>query len=186
ATEVPAQPPGVVFLFPGGGVQHANMGLDLYRDGGVFRQEVDRCCELLQAETGWDLRQWLFPAPGEEVEADAALSAMDKAQPALFVIGYALARMWMARGVQPVSMLGHSLGEYVAACLAGVFELPYALRIVAARGRLLQSLPQGAMTSVPLAEAELQSLLDAGCDLGAVNGERLCVLSGPLAAIEAA
>lgn len=186
ATEVPAQPPGVVFLFPGGGVQHANMGLDLYRDGGVFRQEVDRCCELLQAETGWDLRQWLFPAPGEEVEADAALSAMDKAQPALFVIGYALARMWMARGVQPVSMLGHSLGEYVAACLAGVFELPHALRIVAARGRLLQSLPQGAMTSVPLAEAELQSLLDFGCDLGAVNGERLCVLSGPLAAIEAA
>src|SRR5258708_13151669 len=91
---------------------------------------------------------------------------MDKAQPALFVIGYALARMWMARGVQPVSMLGHSLGEYVAACLAGVFELPHALSIVAARGRLLQSLPQGAMTSVPLAEAELQSLLDWGFDLG--------------------
>ncbi|WP_336692614.1 type I polyketide synthase [Delftia acidovorans] len=190
ATEVPAQTPaqvpGVVFLFPGGGVQHANMGLDLYRSEHVFRQEVDRCCDLLQAETGWDLRRWLFPAPGDEVEADAALSAMDKAQPALFVVGYALARLWMARGVQPVSMLGHSLGEYVAACLAGVFELPHALRIVAARGRLLQSLPQGAMTSVPLAEAELQPLLDAGCDLGAVNGERLCVLSGPLAAIEAA
>jgi acyl transferase domain-containing protein len=83
-------------------------------------------------------------------------------------------------------MLGHSLGEYVAACLAGVFELADALRIVAARGRLLHSLPPGAMTSVPLAEQQLQPLLDLGCDIGAINGERLCVLSGPLAAIEAA
>jgi acyl transferase domain-containing protein/acyl carrier protein len=184
--QVPSRAPEVAFLFPGGGVQHANMGLALYRSEPVFRREIDQCCDLLASETGWDLRQWLYPPAGREAAADQALSAMDKAQPALFVVGYALARLWMARGVQPALMLGHSLGEYVAACLAGVFELADALRIVAARGRLLHSLPPGAMTSVPLAEQQLQPLLDLGCDIGAINGERLCVLSGPLAAIEAA
>jgi len=183
---VPAQAPEVAFLFPGGGVQHANMGLALYRSEPIFRDEVDRCCELLRGELGEDLRELLFPAAGSEAVADEALSRMNKAQPALFVIEYALARLWMSRGMQPALMLGHSLGEYVAACLAGVFELEDALRIVATRGRLLHSLTGGAMTSVPLAEEELEPFLRSGCDLGAINGERLCVLSGPLAAIEAA
>lgn len=183
---VPARAPEVAFLFPGGGVQHSNMGLALYRNEPVFRDVVDRCCELLRSELGEDLRVLLFPAAGDEAAADEALSRMNNAQPALFVIEYALARLWMARGVQPSQMLGHSLGEYVAACLAGVFELEDALRIVATRGRLLHSLAGGAMTSVPLAENELEPFLRSGCDLGAINGERLCVLSGPLGAIEAA
>lgn len=181
-----AASPEVVFLFPGSGVQHANMGLALYRSQPVFAAAVDRCCERLRAELGQDLRAVLFPAPGDEAAADTALARMDLQQPALFVIGYALAQLWRAWGVQPVAMLGHSLGEVVAACLAGVFALDDALHIVAARGRLLHGLPPGAMTAVPLAEAELAPFLQVGCDLAAVNGERLCVLSGPVAAIEAA
>lgn len=186
SSEAPAQNPEVGFLFPGGGVQHANMGLALYKNEPVFKEEVDRCCELLRAELGADLRQLLYPAPGGEATADEALARMDHAQPALFVMGYAMAKLWMARGVRPSLMLGHSLGEYVAACLAGVFRLEDAVRIVAARGRLLHSLPRGAMTAVPFAEHELEPFLRCGCDLGAINGERLCVLSGSLAAIEAA
>ncbi|MGQ3127888.1 SDR family NAD(P)-dependent oxidoreductase [Variovorax sp.] len=183
---VPEQAPEVVFLFPGGGTQHANMGLALYRDDDAFRADVDRCCELLRPELGFDLRELLFPAPGAETEADARLFDIAMAQPALFVVEYALAQWWMRRGVRPAAMMGHSLGEYVAACLAGVFRLEDALRVAALRGRLLQSMQPGAMTAVPLSQAELAPFLQDGCDLAAANGEQLCVLSGPIEAVEAA
>lgn len=183
---VPEQPPEVAFLFPGGGTQHANMGLALYRDDAPLREDIDRCCELLRPELGLDLRELLFPAPGAEAGADARLFDIAFAQPALFVVEYAMAHWWMRRGVRPAVMLGHSLGEYVAACLAGVFRLEDALRVAALRGRLLQSMPPGAMTAVPLSQAELAPFLTGGCDLGADNGEQLCVISGPLDAIEAA
>uniref|UniRef100_UPI0038D098E1 acyltransferase domain-containing protein n=1 Tax=Variovorax paradoxus TaxID=34073 RepID=UPI0038D098E1 len=182
---VPEQAPEVVFLFPGGGTQHANMGLALYRDDDAFRADVDRCCELLRPELGFDLRELLFPAPGAETEADARLFDIAMAQPALFVVEYALAQWWMRRGVRPAAMMGHSLGEYVAACLAGVFRLEDALRVAALRGRLLQSMQPGAMTAVPLSQAELAPFLQGGCDLAAANGEQLCVLSGPIEAVEA-
>ena len=181
----PEQPPEVVFLFPGGGTQHANMGLALYRDDAPFRADIDRCCESLHPELGLDLRTLLFPASGAEAEADARLFDIALAQPALFVIEYAMAQWWMRRGVRPAVMMGHSLGEYVAACLAGVFRLEDALRVAALRGRLLQSMPPGAMTAVPMSQAELAPFLTDGCDLGAANGEQLCVISGPLEAIEA-
>ncbi|WP_198087808.1 type I polyketide synthase [Variovorax sp. E3] len=188
AAPAPEQPPEVAFLFPGGGTQHANMGLALYQADEPFRADVDRCCELLRADLGLDLRELLFPAPGAEAEAeaDARLFDIAFAQPALFVIEYAMAHWWMRRGVRPTVMLGHSLGEYVAACLAGVFRLEDALRVAALRGRLLKSMQPGAMTAVPLSQAELAPFLVDGCDLGAANGEQLCVLSGPLEAIEAA
>lgn len=182
---VPEKPPQVVFLFPGGGTQHANMGLALYRDDAPFRADIDRCCESLRPELGLDLRTLLFPAPGAEAEADVRLFDIALAQPALFVIEYAMAQWWMRRGVRPAMMMGHSLGEYVAACLAGVFRLEDALRVAALRGRLLQSMPPGAMTAVPMSQAELVPFLTEGCDLGAANGEQLCVISGPLEAIEA-
>ena len=182
----PETAPEVVFLFPGGGTQHANMGLALYRDHPVFREEVDRCCALLENILGEDLRALLYPAPEAEAEADARLARIEYTQPLLFVAEYAMARLWMARGVRPALMLGHSLGEYVAACLAGVFRLEDALRIVAERGRLMQSMQPGAMTAIALSEAELQPFLATGCDIAAINGEQLCVLAGPLAAIEAA
>ncbi len=181
----PAQAPDVVFLFPGGGTQHAHMGAALYRHSATFRGQVDTCCGLLKQETGFDLIEDLFPTPGQEAAANQRLSGMERAQPALFIVEYAMARWWMQAGVQPALMLGHSLGEYVAACLAGVFRLEDALRIVATRGRLMQTLAPGAMSAVPLAEAELAPFL-AGCDVAAVNGEQLCVLAGPVPAIEQA
>ncbi|MBO9643442.1 MAG: SDR family NAD(P)-dependent oxidoreductase [Pseudacidovorax sp.] len=183
---VPAEPPGVVFLFPGGGTQHAGMGQALYRGHPVFREEVDRCCALLEPVMGMDLRTLLYPAPGSEAEADGQLARIEYTQPALFIVEYAMARLWMSRGVRPALMLGHSLGEYVAACLAGVFRLEDALAIVAARGRLMQSMQPGAMMAVALPEAQLQTFVAAGCDIAAINGESLCVLAGPLTAIEAA
>lgn len=179
-----AATPEVVFLFPGGGTQHARMGEALYRRDAFFRAEIDRCCELLQPQLGKDLRELLFPAAGAEAEADRELFRMALAQPALFVVEHALARWWMHCGVQPALMLGHSLGEYVAACLAGVFRLEDALSIVATRGRLMETLEAGAMTAVALPEAELAPLLGEGCDLAAVNGESLCVLAGPVVAVE--
>jgi phthiocerol/phenolphthiocerol synthesis type-I polyketide synthase E len=182
----PATAPEVAFLFPGGGTQHANMGAALYRGDPVFRGEVDRCCALLNDTMGADLRQLIYPAAGAEAAADQSLSCIEYTQPALFIVEYAMARAWMARGVRPAVMLGHSLGEYVAACLAGVFSLEDALRIVAARGRLMQSMPAGAMTAVALTEAELAPFLAADCDIAAINGEQLCVLAGPLQAIETA
>lgn len=186
ARAVPASPPEVAFLFPGGGTQHANMGLALYRGHPVFREELDRCCDALREATGMDLRPLLYPAAGGEAAADAQLGRIECTQPALFIVEYAMARLWMSRGVQPAVMLGHSLGEYVAACLAGVFRLEDALRIVATRGRLMQSMAPGAMTAVALPEAELAPFLATGCDVAAVNGAQLCVLAGPTAAIEAA
>ncbi|WP_066341971.1 type I polyketide synthase [Azohydromonas lata] len=187
ALRVPASAPEVAFLFPGGGTQHANMGLALYRDHPVFREEVDRCCEALAGTMGMDLRALLYPASQGEAEADARLARIEYTQPLLFIVEYAMARLWMSRGIRPAMMLGHSLGEYVAACLAGVFRLEDALRIVAERGRLMRSMQSGAMTAVTLSETELQPLLaTTGCDIAAVNGERLCVLAGPTAAIEAA
>ena len=186
SSRAPAAAPEVVFLFPGGGTQHARMGEALYRDSAVFREELDRCAALLRDCAGIDLLALMFPADGDEAAANERLFRIEFAQPALFAVEYAMARWWMSCGVQPTLMLGHSLGEYVAACLSGVFSLEDALRIVATRGRLMQTLAPGAMTAVSLPESELADFLGDGCDLAAVNGEQLCVLAGPVAAIERA
>ncbi|NVM91278.1 acyl transferase domain-containing protein/acyl carrier protein [Variovorax sp. SG517] len=183
AIRAPASAPSVVFLFPGGGTQHALMGQALYRNSAVFRETLDRCAALLKQDVGIDLPGLLFPADGDEQTANERLARIEFAQPALFAIEYAMARWWMHRGVTPSMMLGHSLGEYVAACVAGVFSLEDALRIAAARGRLMQTMAPGAMTAVSLTEAGLAPYLSDGCDLAAVNAEQLCVLAGPLDAI---
>jgi phthiocerol/phenolphthiocerol synthesis type-I polyketide synthase E len=177
--------PGVAFLFPGQGAQHVGMGAELYATERVVREHVDHCCELLRPHLGLDLRELLFPPPAAADECAARLTRTDMAQPALFVIEYALARLWMEWGVQPQTMLGHSIGEYVAACLTQVFRLEHALQLVALRGRLMQSLPAGAMLAVPLAPDEIQPLLGAELALAAINAPRLCTVSGPLPAIEA-
>ncbi|MFM8330493.1 MAG: beta-ketoacyl synthase N-terminal-like domain-containing protein [Candidatus Methylumidiphilus sp.] len=180
-----AQHNGVVFMFPGQGSQYLGMAAALHRHEPVFREHLDRCADLLRADLGLDLRSLLFP------EADAAAAAAERleqtalAQPALFAVEYALAQLWMSWGVEPQAMIGHSIGEYVAACLAGVFSLQDALALVAARGRLMQAQLTGAMLAVPLAEAALPPLPDAGLDLAAVNAPALCVVSGPVAAVEA-
>jgi len=169
----------VAFLFPGQGAQHAGMARGLYATEEVFRREVDHCCELLD-RLDVDLRAVLW----EQGEA-ARLEQTVYTQPALFVIEYALARLWMSWGIEPKAMIGHSIGEYVAACLAGVFSLADALALVAARGRLMQGLPEGAMLSVPLPAAEVAERLGADLSLAAVNGPALCVVSGPVPAIAA-
>ncbi|MEJ1169510.1 type I polyketide synthase [Variovorax sp. CCNWLW235] len=176
--KAPASAPEVVFLFPGSGSQHAFMGAALHSESAVFRAALDRCIDLLRTQSGIDLQPLLFPAADEEASANDRLFHIEVAQPALFAVEYALAQWWLHRGVKPALMMGHSLGEYVAACVAGVFSLEDALRIVAQRARLVQVLPAGAMLSVPLAESELAPFLEMGCDLAAVNGEQLCVLAG--------
>jgi amino acid adenylation domain-containing protein len=172
-----ARPP-VAFLFPGQGTQHVGMGHELYLTEPVFREQVDRCCELLQPHLGLDLRSLLYPADDEIEEAGRRLAQTAVTQPALFVIEYGLAKLWMHRGVRPQGMIGHSLGEYTAACLAGVFSLEDALRLVATRARLMQAQPPGVMLALRMAEQPLKDLLVPGLSLAAVNGPQLCVVSG--------
>ncbi|HEX6290854.1 MAG TPA: SDR family oxidoreductase, partial [Herpetosiphonaceae bacterium] len=179
----------IVFMFPGQGAQYVNMGRELYEQEPVFRQQIDRCADLLlphlHPEGTRDLRDVLYP-PASQI--DATTRQIDQtalAQPALFAIEYALARLWQSWGVRPAAMIGHSIGEYVAATLAGVFSLEDALALVAARGRLMQSLPPGAMLAVPLAEVEVLPLLGSQLDLAAVNGPALCVVAGETEAVAA-
>lgn len=174
----------VVFAFSGQGTQRIRMGLALYERESVFQAEVDRAAEILEASLGADIRSLLYPVDAEEAAAHDAINQTQYAQAALFVVEYALAKLWMSWGIRPAAMLGHSLGELVAACLAGVMPLEDALRLVATRGRLMQSAPNGAMLAVPLPEVELTPLLGEELDLAAVNGPRQCVVSGPTDAIE--
>jgi phthiocerol/phenolphthiocerol synthesis type-I polyketide synthase E len=171
--------PSVVFMFPGQGVQHVNMGLELYRTEPIFSEVVDWCSERLISHLGIDLRTVLYPSPERTAQAQDQLSQTWIAQPGLFVIEYALARLWMQWGVRPQAMIGHSLGEYVAACVAGVFSLDEALALVAARGRMMQPLSGGAMLAVPLTENEVQPWLSENVTLAAINGPSQSMLSGP-------
>ncbi|HEX3555525.1 MAG TPA: MupA/Atu3671 family FMN-dependent luciferase-like monooxygenase [Thermoanaerobaculia bacterium] len=174
----------VAFLFPGQGAQRPGMGGAVYRREPVFRREVDRCAEILTPHLGRDLRAVLLAAP-DDAEAARDLAETALAQPALFVVSWALARLWMSWGVRPDALLGHSVGEYAAACLSGVFALEDALALVALRGRLLQALPPGAMLAVALPEEDLAPRLTGDLGLAAVNGPAACVAAGPPAAIAA-
>ncbi|HYR11343.1 MAG TPA: SDR family oxidoreductase, partial [Longimicrobium sp.] len=173
----------IAFLFPGQGAQHVRMAAGVYASEPLFRAELDRCADVLRPELGFDLRDVLFPPAGEEDEAAERLGQTAVTQPALFAVEYALARLWMSWGVRVDAMLGHSVGEFVAATLAGVFTLDDVLRLVAARGRLMQSLPAGAMLAVALPEAELLPRLPGAVSLAAVNGPESCVVSGPVEAV---
>ncbi|MEH0449387.1 amino acid adenylation domain-containing protein [Streptomyces sp. B21-102] len=173
-----------VFAFSGQGTQRIRMGHALYASEPVFRTEVDRAAEFLLPCLGRDIRELLYPADAERDAAREAIGTTRYAQPALFVVEFALAKLWMSWGVRPAAMLGHSLGELVAACLAGVLTPEDALRLVAERGRLMQKAAPGAMLAVPLPEAELLPLLPGDLALAAVNGPRECVVSGPAIAIE--
>src|SRR5579864_1600089 len=181
----PVQEPEVIFMFPGQGTQHPGMLRGLYESEPVFRATVDRCAEVLHPWLGRDLRQTLFPGPGDVVAAGRDLDQTSITQPALFTVEYALARLWMAWGVRPSAMIGHSIGEYVAACIAGVFSLEDALALVAERGRLMQALPPGAMLAVARGEDALADSMNASVSLAAVNSPTQCVLSGPAASVTA-
>jgi malonyl CoA-acyl carrier protein transacylase len=175
----------VVFMFSGQGSQHVDMARGIYESEPEFRAHVDRCAEILQPTLGYDIREVIYPATSDRGHATDTLRQTATTQPALFVIEYALAMLWQSWGVQPKAMVGHSIGEYVAACLAGVFTLEDALSLVAARGRLMQSLPAGAMLSVPLTEREIGPLLDARTCVAVINSEGMCVVSGEHDAVDA-
>ena len=174
----------VVFMFSGQGSQYPNMGKDLYHSEAIFQKEIDRCSKILLNHLGRDLRDILYPKEKSAKNAAHDLAQTLFTQPALFIIEYALAQLWISWGIRPSAMVGHSIGEYVAACLAGVFSLEDALSLVSARGRLMQELPEGHMLAVPLAEKEIRPFLGENLSLAAVNGPSLCVVSGEKEAVE--
>ena len=174
----------VVFMFPGQGSQYVNMGLELYQNEPTFREHIDRCAEILKPLLGIDLRHVLYPKPEDKEKAAGKLGQTAIAQPAIFTIEYALARLWMKWGISPQKMIGHSVGEFAAACISGVFSLKDALTLLSARGRLMQQLPPGAMLAVAMPEEKLSPLLRHDVSLAAVNGPSNCAVAGPTSAIE--
>jgi len=176
--------PPVAFMFPGGGAQYVHMGAELYGTEPIFREEVDRCCDILQSRLSLDIRQIIYPDEVGAEEAAQRLNQTSIALPALFVVEYALAKLWMTWGIHPTAMIGHSSGEYVAACLAGVFSLEDALALVGVRGRLMQSRQGGNMLAVQLPEQEIRSLISNELSLAAINGPFACTVSGSAKAVE--
>ncbi|MEP6802071.1 MAG: amino acid adenylation domain-containing protein [Acidobacteriota bacterium] len=178
-----SQSPTVAFIFPGQGAQHPGMAREIYRTEPRFREEVDRCIALL-GPSGGVVLQAIDPPGGLETIEAWKIHRTSAAQPAIFVVEFALARLWESWGVRPAAMLGHSIGEFAAATLAGVFTLEDALSLVAARGRLVEALPDGAMLAVRVKEEELATVMRPGISLAAVNTPSLCVLAGSLEDIE--
>lgn len=169
----------VIFMFPGQGSQYLNMARSLYERIPLFKDTLDHCLGLLSGHLGVDLHRSLYPIAA--VAADEKnLQATLLAQPTLFAIEYSLASFWMRLGIHPQALIGHSLGEYTAACIAGVFSLEDAARIIAIRARLMQSLPPGAMLAVGLGEQDIVRYLRADVSLAAINGARRIVISGSL------
>jgi amino acid adenylation domain-containing protein len=182
--KAPKDEPQVVFLFPGQGAQHLNMGRGLYETEGVFRDAVDRCAEILQQHLDLDLRRVLYPNGAETTGEENQINQTWLAQPAIFTVEYALARLWMSWGVMPAVLIGHSIGEYVAAVLAEAFTLEDALALLSVRARLMQALPAGSMLAIRLGAGEVEGLLPNGASLAAENSPTLCVVSGPTDLIE--
>ncbi|MFN2386111.1 MAG: amino acid adenylation domain-containing protein, partial [Thermoanaerobaculia bacterium] len=179
----PPSSPGVVFLFPGQGTQFVGMGRALYESEADFRQRLDECAEVLTPLLGVDPRRILFPVPEERVAATARLEETALAQPILFSLEYSLAALWMSWGIRPAAMIGHSVGEYVAACVSGVMAPADALALLVERGRMMEALPPGGMLAVRLSSDALQPRLSPELSLSAVNASEQSVVSGPLAAI---
>jgi acyl transferase domain-containing protein len=196
----------VVFLLPGIGDHYVGMASGLYETWAVFKQEIDQCSHILEPHLGVDIRNIIYPnsqswkKEGQrsgidlkkmlgrktDAPADPDTSNLNKtlfAHPALFTIEYAMARLWQSFGISPDAIVGHSMGEYVAACLAGVLSLEDALRLIANRAKLVNELPQGAMLAVMLPEKELLSVLPEDLSISLINGPSLCVVAGPVAAV---
>src|SRR5439155_4230198 len=196
----------LILLLPGMGDHYVGMAHDLYETWPVFKQAFDGCAQILQAHLSTDIRSVIYPTgqswekPGKpkgidlkqmlgritdaaEVQDAQRLNQTLFAQPALFTIEYAMARLWQSLGLTPEAIVGHSMGEYVAACLAGVLSLEDALRLIATRAKLVNELPQGAMLAVTLPEDELLQSLPEDLSISLINGPGLCVVAGPVAAV---
>jgi len=178
----PAEGRTVAFLFSGQGTQYTNMGFGLYMSQPVFREAMDRCSRVLgQLDEHGTLIDILYG--GKESSRDC-INQTATSQPALFALEYSLARLWESLGIKPVAVAGHSIGEYVAACEAGVFSLEDAIDLVRARGIFMQSMAPGAMLAVLRPEAEVRTFLPQSLDVAVVNSPTNCVVSGPIAEID--
>ena len=180
---VERQSSSVAFLFPGQGAQYVNMGRRVYESEKLFRREVDECSDVLSPLLGVNLRDILYPSEAGAAAAHERITQTSITQPALFVIEYALARLWMSWGIQPAAMIGHSLGEYVAACLAGVFARDDALRLLARRAGMMQGLPPGSMLAVRGSVEDIAADLGPRTSVAALNSPKLTVISGDHEAI---
>ena len=176
--------PSLVFMFPGGGAQYAGMGAELYHSEAVYHQAFDSCLDCLDDALASQIRDLVFANNDNLDNASKLLERPSSALPALFATEYALAKQLMAWGAKPQAFIGHSMGEYTAACLAGVLQLNDAMRLVALRGELFEQVALGGMLSVALAEADVRKHLSDELDIAAVNAADLCVVSGPIKAIE--
>ena len=174
--------PEVTFLFPGQGTQYIGMGYELYQAEPAFRAALDECAQMLQPLLNLDIRQCLYPDAPQIGQSNVLLQQTALTQPALFAVEYALAQLWISWGIVPQAMMGQGIGEYVAACLAGVFSLAEGLWLTANRGYLMQQLSSGAMLSVALSEAEVQPWLSSDISLAAVEGAS-CTVAGSVTAI---
>ena len=175
----------VVFLFPGQASQYVNMGRDLYRSNSVFRKCLDTCAEILKPIINVDIREVIFPASGDEEKATDQLKNTVYTQPAIFSIEYSLAMYWMDLGIKPVAVLGHSMGEFTAACIAGVFDLETGLKLIAMRGRIMQEIEPGSMLTVMLPPSEVEKYMNDRLSISVINTPSSCVLSGDIEAIKA-
>jgi amino acid adenylation domain-containing protein len=179
----------VIFMFPGLGAQYVNMGLELYQKDSVFREEMDRCFDILDSLMDFNIKEILYPstAPSSDSQLPASSEEMNQieiSQILIFILEYSLARLLMKWGIKPEAMIGYSFGEYTAACIAGVFSLENALKLVVSRGQLIKKLPVGIMLSVPLSVAELTPLLNDELSLAIDNGPS-CIVAGPPHAVDA-
>ncbi|MCU0286921.1 MAG: acyltransferase domain-containing protein, partial [Acidobacteria bacterium] len=178
----------VVFMFSGQGAQYVNMAKELYEKEPVFKENMDKCADILKPLLNIDLRNFLFPDSEEGVEENAIkLQQTSITQPVLFIIEYSLAQLWLEWGINPVGMIGHSIGEYTAACISGCMSLEDALKIVITRGHLMNNLERGAMLSVGMNETEITTILkefDGELSIAAVNSPKHVVVSGRSETIE--
>ncbi|MES2660595.1 MAG: amino acid adenylation domain-containing protein [Verrucomicrobiota bacterium] len=179
----PATAPRVAFIFPGQGAQYVNMGREIYDSEPVFHAAVDECATLLRPLLHHDIRSTLYPSDDQRDEAERDISRTIFTQPCIFTIEYALAKLWMSWGIQPSLLIGHSIGEYVAAVIAGTFKLENALHLLSNRARLMQDLPAGGMLAIRAGADQLT--LPPGIDLAAINSPQLCTVSGSHDAIYA-
>ncbi len=188
-TKAAEEDPPVIFMFSGQGSQYIDMGLEIYRSEPVFQQHMDQGFEILKSLTGKDFKAIFYPAP-EIDDRDSVQQQMDDAHnsgPIKFLFEYSLGKLLMHWGIRPNVVMGHSFGEYAAACLAGVFSIEDALELALLRGELMLRTPPGGMMSIPLPENQLNSFLQSHprVSLAAVNSSSLCFVSGPSEALEA-
>ncbi|MCV0440848.1 MAG: SDR family NAD(P)-dependent oxidoreductase [Hydrogenophaga sp.] len=177
--------PEVVFMFPGGGAQYAGMARELYATEPVFQDWMDRGLAVLQRQLDYDIRALWLPETDQHAEAVEQLKRPSVQLPLIMIVEYALAQLWISWGVKPAALVGHSMGENTAACLAGVMSFEDCIGLVLLRGQLFDTVPLGGMLSVPLPAAEVRGLLGDELDMASVNAPELCVVSGPQHALDA-